>query len=126
MIREVNMQDSKINSEFEKIFQKNQNDIENESKLIKAKVDGHQLNDLNEMESLKNKSDNLKNKISNKSNEIKNMKIDFKIEREKFFSEEKGLRSLPERNQSILTENNLNENDLNLIQECKRLKKFYI
>jgi len=120
LIREVNMQDSKISSELEKIFQENQNYIEKESKFIKAKVESHQLNDLDEMESLKKKSDILKNKIVTKSNEIKNMKIDFKIEMDKFFSEDGELRTLPERNQSSLIAVNSDESKVNLIQECKR------
>jgi hypothetical protein len=120
LIREVNMQDSKISSELEKIFQESQNYIEKESKFIKAKVERHQLNDLDEMESLKKKSDILKNKIVTKSNEIKNMKIDFKIEMDKFFSEDGELRTLPERNQSSLIAVNSDESKVNLIQECKR------
>ena len=120
LIREVNMQDRKISSELEKIFQENQDHIEKESKFIKAKVESHQLNDLDEMESLKKKSDILKNKIVTKSNEIKNMKIDFKIEMDKFFSEDGELRTLPERNQSSLIAVNSDESKVNLIQECKR------
>ena len=120
LIREVNMQDSKISSELEKIFQESQNYIEKESKFIKAKVESHQLNDLDEMESLKKKSDILKNIIVTKSNEIKNMKIDFKIEMDKFFSEDGELRTLPERNQSSLIAVNSDESKVNLIQECKR------
>ncbi len=120
LIREVDMQDSKISSELDKIFQKNQKYIEEESKFIKAKVESHKLNDLNELESLKKKSDELKNKIVTKSNEIKNIKIDFKIEIDKFFSEDGGLRSLAERKQSNLISVNSNESKVNLIQECKR------
>jgi hypothetical protein len=120
LIREVDMQDSETSSELDKIFQKNQKYIEEESKFIKAKVESHKLNDLKELESLKNRSDILKNKIDTKSNEIKNMKIDFKIEIDKFFSEDGGLRSLQESKQSNLIAVNSNESKENLIQECKR------
>jgi len=57
LIREVDMQDSKISSELDKIFQKNQKNIEEESKFVKSKVESYKPNDLNELESLKNKSD---------------------------------------------------------------------
>ena len=120
LVHAVNIQDSKISSDLEKIFQKNQNDIEQESKFIKAKVDSHQLNNLNEVESLKKKSDNLKNKIATKTNEIINMKINFKIETEKFFSEDDGLETLQEKNLSSLTAINLENSKKKLIQECER------
>ena len=120
LVHAVNMQDSKISSDLEKIFQKNQNDIEQESKFIRAKVDSHQLNNLNEVESLKKKSDNLKNKIATKTNEIINMKINFKIETEKFFSEDDGLETLQEKNLSSLKAINLENSRVNLIQECER------
>ena len=48
------------------------------------------------------------------------MKIDFKIEMDKFFSEDGELRTLPERNQSSLIAVNSDESKVNLIQECKR------
>ncbi len=79
MLNEVDEQASKINHEIERIFQYNQHEIEKETKLIKDKVDGRQLNDLNSEEELKKRSDNLKIKIENKSNEIKNLKINLKI-----------------------------------------------
>ena len=120
LVHAVNIQDSKISSDLEKIFQKNQNDIEQESKFIRAKVDSHQLNNLNEVESLKKKSDNLKNKIATKTNEILNMKINFKIETENFFSEDDGLETLQEKNLSSLTAINLENSKKKLIQECER------
>ena len=120
LVHAVNMQDGKISSDLEKIFQKNQNDIEQESKFIRAKVDSHQLNNLNEVESLKKKSDNLKNKIATKTNEILNMKINFKIEAENFFSEDDGLETLQEKNLSSLTAINLENSKKKLIQECER------
>jgi len=116
LLRELDDQDRKINTEIEKIFQKNQNDIEDEFKFIKNKVNGRQLNDLNEMESLKQKSISLKNKIANKSYEIKNMKIDFKID----FSASNGTQTASNKNnQSILKAIYLKESETNLLQECK-------
>ena len=123
LLRELDDQDRKINTEIEKIFQKNQNDIEDEFKFIKNKVNGRQLNDLNEMESLKQKSISLKNKIANKSYEIKNMKIDFKID----FSASNGTqRASNKNNQSILKAIYLKESETNLLQECKEKLESFI
>ena len=73
-LRELNEKDNEISTEIEKIFQKNQQEIEKESKFIKQRVDNRQV-DLNNMEILKKKSDDLKNQLNEKSTEIKNIKI---------------------------------------------------
>ena len=50
----------------------------------------------------------------------KNSYKNYKIEIDKFFSEDGGLRSLAERKHSNLISVNSNESKVNLIQECKR------
>lgn len=99
-IRELGEKDNEISTEIEKIFQKNQQEIEKESKLIKQKVDNRQI-DFNYIETLKRESDDLKNKLIEKSTEIRNLIIDV------------------ERNQSIITTTNTNEENKILIEECK-------